>query len=262
MARLTQKQLAERLGLSQATVSAVLSNSASIRVSEATRKRILEEAEKGGYWPNQLANALLARRMRMIGVVHVNGYHQVIIRKLQRLVEEIEAAGYLPMVFDIGSHSGCERICQFLRDLNLDALVMLNPSSNHFTCNLYPKYLAGHVFSVAIDSPLRIGEAQFNSDRRQGFGLVAEHLIRLGYRRFAMIGMEIPPGIADPTFLHAYGFVTGVTEKIREAGLPDPVFEPFTRYAELKDNPHRGGELAMETLLEKGHRPEDRQSVV
>ena len=64
---MNQKELAEILGISQATVSLALAGDP--RVSAATRKKVLEAADKMGYVPNANARALVRKRTETVGVV-------------------------------------------------------------------------------------------------------------------------------------------------------------------------------------------------
>lgn len=252
MSRITQKDIAKRLGLSQATVSAVLSNNSSIKIAEGTRERILAEAEKLSYWPNQLANALLARKSRIIGVAFRNTFSQVVTRKVNEVVMAIEEAGYLPLAFDVSSRMSGEKMCQFLRDFNVEGIVVLNGTRDRFLEDNYPKYLKGVIPAVAIDTPKRLDIPQFHSDRKQGFGLVAEHLIRQGRRRLAILVTVLPEASPDLPFTHSYGCVEGISEKLREAGLEPPHIEFYRPNTGTWGNPHEGGEVTMEALLASG----------
>jgi len=66
----TLKAVAEHLGLTPGTVSAVLNNSAAARsIPEHTRKRILEAARALNYRPNFLARSLRVQRTYTVGVI-------------------------------------------------------------------------------------------------------------------------------------------------------------------------------------------------
>jgi DNA-binding LacI/PurR family transcriptional regulator len=66
----TLKAVAEHLGLTPGTVSAVLNNSAAARsIPEHTRKRILEAARVLNYRPNFLARSLRVQRTYTVGVI-------------------------------------------------------------------------------------------------------------------------------------------------------------------------------------------------
>jgi LacI family transcriptional regulator len=62
-----RKEVAELAGVSEATVSRVLSGSE--RVKEATRRRVMAAAEALGYYPNAIARNFARRRSGNIGVI-------------------------------------------------------------------------------------------------------------------------------------------------------------------------------------------------
>ncbi|MDE2128004.1 MAG: LacI family DNA-binding transcriptional regulator [Armatimonadetes bacterium] len=65
----TMQQVADEAGVSKMSVSAVLSgNSEHVRVSEATRERILQVASRLRYRPNAVARSLRKRRTNIIGL--------------------------------------------------------------------------------------------------------------------------------------------------------------------------------------------------
>jgi LacI family transcriptional regulator len=66
--RVSLRAVADRAGVSVATVSRVLSNS-SHPVAAATRKRVMEASDSLGFRPNQLARALVTARSQTVGVV-------------------------------------------------------------------------------------------------------------------------------------------------------------------------------------------------
>lgn len=78
----TLKTLADRLGLSTATVSRVLNARTNNMVSKATRNRVLALATELGYRPNPAARALVTGRTHTIGLLtfamHPAFYSQVI----------------------------------------------------------------------------------------------------------------------------------------------------------------------------------------
>lgn len=63
----TSHDVARVTGVSQATVSRILSNSPKHRFTEETRRRVWEEAERLGYRPNAVGRSLRERRTRVIG---------------------------------------------------------------------------------------------------------------------------------------------------------------------------------------------------
>ena len=64
---MTLKEIAKLAGVSSATVSYVLNNSAP--VSEITRKRVLKIVEKPGYPSNIIARSLHVNKTRTVGII-------------------------------------------------------------------------------------------------------------------------------------------------------------------------------------------------
>lgn len=62
----TSTDVARLAGVSRATVSYVLNNTATMRISEATRQRVLAAAEELGYVPHAAARSLRAGHSRMV----------------------------------------------------------------------------------------------------------------------------------------------------------------------------------------------------
>lgn len=63
------KDVAERAGVSTATVSMVLNNVDRVRTTASTRERILAAADELGYRPNTVARGLRTQRTHMIGFI-------------------------------------------------------------------------------------------------------------------------------------------------------------------------------------------------
>lgn len=63
------REIAQRAGVSTATVSRVLSRASNAQVSDETRRRVEATAAELGYQPNHVARSLRTKRSRIIGVV-------------------------------------------------------------------------------------------------------------------------------------------------------------------------------------------------
>ena len=94
--KVTARQIAERLGVSQATVSRVLRNVPGYQYSQQTRQRIQEEAERMSYRPHAAASSLREGRTRVIGFHNQkseldarNVFMAEVIRSLQQACLEI-----------------------------------------------------------------------------------------------------------------------------------------------------------------------------
>jgi len=88
----TLKSVAQRVGLTASTVSAVLNNSsASHSVPERTKKRILAAARHLNYRPNFLARSLRVNRTYTIGVILEeigDAYGSLVMSGIERYLRE------------------------------------------------------------------------------------------------------------------------------------------------------------------------------
>lgn len=71
--RVTIKDVAREAGVSVATVSYVMNNRTDIRISDETRKKVLQISNLLGYTPNQAAQALATSRKRLLAVYMPEG---------------------------------------------------------------------------------------------------------------------------------------------------------------------------------------------
>ncbi len=67
--KVTMKDIADKLGLSLATVSYVMNHSEKEKISHDTRIKVLETAKSMGYVPNQTAKSLASRRSNLVGII-------------------------------------------------------------------------------------------------------------------------------------------------------------------------------------------------
>lgn len=185
----TLRVLAERAGVSVAVVSAVINDSPYVRMSPATRARVVAEIERAGYVPNQAARSLRLQRSMTIAVVLPALHHPIFQPALEGIYEEAERHGYVIMLGEahhLASGSGLmERV---VARGGVDGLLVRTTSSlldstiAHVQAAGTPmlsleQHPGGIVPSVAIDEAAGISTA-------------TTHLVRLGHRRLGFYGGE------------------------------------------------------------------------
>lgn len=105
----TAKDVAEACGVSQATVSYVINNSAAGRISEATRARVLEMSRKIGYCPSQSARSMRINRAMAIGVVMGGNTISLGVSHALRGVKRcMDAAGYAQVLLNADDETSSE----------------------------------------------------------------------------------------------------------------------------------------------------------
>ncbi len=184
---LRMKDLAARLGLSQTTVSHVLSGRAQeFRISAETVARVQQMAQKVGYRSNALARALRDRRSYSVGLV-VEDLNNPFWTGLATGAErEAEQHGYILVVsntaFDLERE---RRALALLRDGRVDGLLL--PPFARSGRDLIELHKDGLPF-VQIDRSLpKLKVPCVRTDHEAGSRLAVEHLARRGHRKIVFV---------------------------------------------------------------------------
>jgi LacI family transcriptional regulator len=124
----TLKDIAERAGVTAATVSMVINNKPNI--SEATRKKVLKIAKELNYYPNVIARGLATRKSNAIGVIVPNLASSFIVRVLQGIKSTNRDVDYTVQLFDtIGQKENESQLFQRLaRERRIDGVILINSS--------------------------------------------------------------------------------------------------------------------------------------
>lgn len=234
--RVTAQQVARQAGVSQPTVSLVLSRNPKARVAPETRARVLKAAEELGYRPNRLAQALVRRRSFALGVIvpgFENPVHAAIVSGAERVAAQ---AGYAVLLCETGELDAGQHL-KALADRQIDGVVIAGISA----ADLADADLAHlNVVLVNQNSPAR---SCVQGDSLRAGTLAAEHLLALGHHRIAFIG---PLSNSSAYRLRERGFATA----LRAAGVV-----PSSDDWERADPTVAGGLSAMRTLLALAERP-------
>jgi DNA-binding LacI/PurR family transcriptional regulator len=234
--RVTAAEVARRAGVSQPTVSLILTRNPKARVAAETRERVLRIAEEIGYRPNRLAQALVARRSFAIGVI-VPGFDNPFYAAVLSGAEKVAAqAGYAVLLSESGERDVSTRI-DALRDRQVDGLILAGVAASNI-----PDAVLDALNVVLINQP-STRYSTVGGDSVKAGVLAAEHLLSYGHRRIAFIG----PANSIPGYrLRERSFV----QTLRAAGVV--VESDLIRRA---DATVAGGARAMRELLALADRP-------
>lgn len=121
----TAKDVAQRAGVSQATVSYVMSGRRPI--SEETKQRVIQAMQELGYYPNSNARALAAHRTEVIGVVvrlDENTQMAELLPYLSTILADLNQQGY--SVTLIPADEGMDRIKKSAAQSQVDGLLVFD----------------------------------------------------------------------------------------------------------------------------------------
>jgi LacI family transcriptional regulator len=218
----TIQELADRTGVSVATVSRALNGSP--EVSDATRERILSLAQELDYTPSAAARQLVRRRSHVVGVilesrppVNPDLLHPFFQQVLVGLQHGAGERGYDLLLFATdepgngygGSHSYARRA----EHHGVGGVVAMGFDGSHPEMR---KLIAAGIPCIAVDSDLGGPRSGFvTSENRQGAADAVRHLHELGHERIATIAgpLGTRPGAER---------LVGYREAVAELGLDAP----------------------------------------
>lgn len=209
----TIKDIAASLGLSAATVSRALHDEASPFVSQKTRLRVREAAQRIGYRPNPSARALATGRSHMFGMWMTDPYppfYTKIGRCVHRLVDHQKGQIVVKEVRPDDATSEGWPAASLAIDGAL-AVDLEGPANEQLLMHLRRRV---PVVSLGV-LHVQVGD-WVGIDLYPGARAAVEHLIQGGARR---IGFYTGPD-TDPRF-RAY------QEALAQAGLPTEVIELY-----------------------------------
>ena len=179
--RATTHDVAAKAGVSQPTVSLVLSRNPTARVSAVTRARVLRAAEELGYQPNVVARSLVRRRSYAIGLVVpdlANQFFAHVVSGAQRVAVE---EGYAVLLCEQRG-TAIDQHLEALRARQVDGLILDAAGAASI-----PEELLNGINVVLIDQPSERWPGVV-SDAEGAGRMAAEHLLGLGHSRIAFIG--------------------------------------------------------------------------
>jgi LacI family transcriptional regulator len=236
----TVKEVAERAGVSTATVSRALSGTGKVR--EPARARILEAAQELSYRPNRAARDLRVRSSRAVGV----------------LIPDIENPFFTSLVCGIEDVLGKTDYSLLLASYNEDPIQEerrlevfradgvrgLIFAASRSPSRLYSELgKAGMALVAASRDVTRLPVDQVTVANRDGAYAGTSHLIQLGHRRIAIINGPL-------ALTTARDRQTGYEQALHEAGLP--LDESLVMHGAFNQ---AAGHSAMQQLLSSNAQP-------
>jgi LacI family transcriptional regulator len=228
----TSVDVARAAGVSQATVSRVLSGSP--KVAPATRQRVLAALAETGYTPNLVARAMKTRRTGTIGVVVATITNPFYPHLIEALATALGEANYR-MILWTTEGAGETSALQAIRQGVVDGLVFttVTPESRP----LVEALALGEPVVLVNRGVERVGCDQVRTDNVGGAVAMAAYLLRGGHRRIGLIS-----GLASAST--AVEREAGFRKGLAEHGAP--MDETLFRRTDFS---HEQGKAAMRELL-------------
>ncbi|MEZ4731029.1 MAG: LacI family DNA-binding transcriptional regulator [Caldilineaceae bacterium] len=210
--RVTHKDVAERAGVSVATVSYVLNNGPR-PVAPETRLKVEEAVAELGYYPNELARSLRLQQSSTIGLILPNVMNPVFAEIAHQLESICTQEGFLVLLCNSDrQHDREERFIQMLRAKQVDGVV-ITPHSEPLT--LIQPLVQARIPVIVLEHDLP-GIYCIAIDELQGGRIATQHLIDLGHHRIALLRRTPTSALSTQRFV-------GYQQALAAAGLP---FDP------------------------------------
>jgi len=266
----TMREVAEKAGVSPATVSRVLNKTQYI--SPATEQRVLEVVRQLNYYKNVHARRLATGQSDLFGLVIseiANPYFPEIIRGFQAAAWD---RGFDVLLFNTEyQESRTKSVIRKLIESDVRGVAIMTSSLDKSTTSELTAAGVGVVF-CNLGAPERL-ISNISIDYQRGISQAIEHVVALGHRRAAIIA---GPGNNRTAITIRHALVTGLNERKLN---PFPVIECNYRVDSgasavraVLSQPERptvifcGSDLiamgAMKTLEEEGVQVPDDVSVV
>lgn len=242
-AHATIKEVAERAGVSQMTVSRVLNRRETVR--EATRIRVEEAIRELNYRPNLLARGLAGGKSLFIGLVYHNPSSSYLGELLVGALKECREAGHHLVLEDFSSEEMKGAAMQFAERLGgagLDGVVVAPPMSEDD--NILDALMMERIPTVLI-APKDVSRTDISVsiDDAEAAEAMTRHVIEHGHQR---IGFLRGPDNQSSARRRYRGFKSAMAKH----GLS--VEESWVGQG---DYTYRSGMLAAETILALPERP-------
>ncbi len=189
MARVTQKEIAARMGVSISLVSRVLSGTArEIGVPLDTIAEVERVAREVGYVPNRAAQALKGKSTQTVGVVVYDFKDPFFSDFVGTLQDKLHSKGYSTVLVGFSDRQIDERDLTPLRQHILDAVIILGSDFSgavHRDIQVAPIFRIGH--TVPGEDSISYCPDETGAARE-----LADYLDSLDYRRILVLGAELP----------------------------------------------------------------------
>jgi len=201
----TQKDVAEKAGVTVTTVSRVINDRGYI--SEKTRNKVYQVMDELNYRPNAVARSLSKKKSNILGVILPVVNHPFFSSLLSYLEEYAYQNDYKVMLCNSQMDAKKEKeYINMLRAQQVDGI-----------------FLASHTLDIAaeikVDLPILSFDRKIEglpyicSDNDQGGKLAAEHLLEQGAKKLAYIGGSLKLNLLSNQRYYAF------KERAAEAGL-------------------------------------------
>jgi LacI family transcriptional regulator len=242
--RVTSQDVANAAGVSRTTVSMVLNGVEGMKISSATRQRVLDAAERLGYVPNAAARALVRQRSQVVGLILARSSRHLstdvfITQIIEGLLEVFRQHDISLLIDVVNPEHREDAYVQLARAKRIDGILFSGP-------RLDDEALPGlerEGFPIVLIGQLPNSDlCMVDIDNRAAARMATAHLVACGRRKIACITN------AQASYSAACERLEGYKLALQDAGRN---FNPaLIRYGDFTID---SGYACMSDLLSSGH---------
>ncbi len=236
----TMRDVAKLAGVSQSTVSRVLSKAPSlVPISEDTTQKVLEAVDRLGYYPNLTARSLRAQKTNLVAIMIAdltNPFYHSIIHAVQ---DTARRRHHDVLIANTDHRYEYEKaFCEAMMRRPVDGIVMVPFHLTHEDLDNLISRTGAKIVALAKHIEHKQVDAAYVDDERATLDCITWLIEQKGHQRIGFIGVSHthPPGLRR---WQAY------VRALEMAGLP---FDPD--YVQEGDWTVESGQRAMRALLE------------
>ncbi|MEG0961567.1 MAG: LacI family DNA-binding transcriptional regulator [Lachnospiraceae bacterium] len=182
---ITMTEIAKLAGVSQATVSRVLSGNGS--VNSQARQKVLQCAKEHDYQPNIIAQSLVGNKTFLLGVVVTDISNPFFADLVKAIEQEASEQGYSIMLFNTDYDKAKEeKYLRILKQYKADGVLLVPITEEEDYVEQLKRYDIP-IVSVTLD--LKTIDSVFISHYQAG-RKVAQHMLGMGFESFIFAGGE------------------------------------------------------------------------
>ncbi len=232
----SMNDIAEYLGISRASVSYVLNRSSRMKLmNEKTIQRIQDAAEKLGYKPNEIAQAMKTGVTRTIGfITHPLQWESNVMVLHGATEEAISQNYYIKYIPAHEKNDRPEAIARHCLDQKLAGVICMN-IDYAFLKEMYDVFDSVNLpLAQVVNGFSDLGHIIVTADDAMGTQIMVDHLAGLGHQRIAMMANSL----SQPSSVNR---IQGFEAAMKNRTLPIPrgyiregKFDPKTIAAETR----------------------------
>lgn len=189
----TIKDVAKLAGVALSTASNALNGK--YGVNPQTKKRVLEAAKELNYIPNPIAQGLVSKSMKNIGII-VSGFYSsfsildnpVLFELTKSIALELNEGGYNAILRFVSMDQELQMIPELARNRSVDAMILVGTRRSDFELEKLLQMLEIPTLLVIRSAPNKDTYAVSADNKGCGYK-AARYLIEMGHRTIGFIGL-------------------------------------------------------------------------